>query len=135
MAELIANNLKLNFADDGSTPVVLTNSVSVEFSSSTDMYSVVTKDSAGVNEVKPGLQSSTMTVSGIAYGADGENVDRVLTAYLAKELQDFTFVDGTNTLISGSGYWNDFSTTTGTDDKVDFSGTLTTTGTITNGIA
>ena len=114
-------NLILKVINDGGSPVATGHTTSATLSLSADMPEATSKDSSGFQEV-------------IAYD-DSAGADEITTYLLGRTKVDWTFSTATtgDTLYSGEGFISSCEVSAEMESPVTYSGTITTTGAITQG--
>lgn len=113
------------------------NSTSCSLSLSADTPEATTKDSGGFQELIVGVKSGEISFEGlVAYDAGGEQIGEVSTDLLAGTEITWEFstdVSGDDK-YSGSGFISSIEITADMESPASYSGTIVTTGTITQGV-
>ena len=135
MASTVYNgtNLLLNFAVDGSTPVTLGHTTSATLTITHDLPESTSKDSSGFQEVISGLRSGEISFEGLVDYTDTLNHDEIFTMVSNRSKVDFTFgtiITG-DAVLSGEGFISNLEINADMESAVTFSGTIVTTGAIT----
>ena len=128
-------NLLLKFAQDGSSPVVIGHSTSASLSLSNDLPEITSKDSAGFQEVIPGVKSAEISFEGLVSYTDTNNVKEISELLLNRSKLDWSFATATSgdQVFTGEGYLSSVEVSSETESPVTYSGSITVTGTITSG--
>lgn len=135
MASTVYNgtNLLLKFAVDGSTPVTLGHTTSATLTITHDLPESTSKDSSGFQEVISGLRSGEISFEGLVDYTDTLNHDEIFTMVSNRSKVDFTFgtiITG-DAVLSGEGFISSLEINADMESAVTFSGTIVTTGAIT----
>mgnify|MGYP003138774977 CR=1 FL=1 len=135
MASTVYNgtNLLLKFAVDGSTPVTLGHTTSATLTITHDLPESTSKDSSGFQEVISGLRSGEISFEGLVDYTDTLNHDEIFTMVSNRSKVDFTFgtiITG-DAVLSGEGFISNLEINADMESAVTFSGTIVTTGAIT----
>ena len=135
MASTVYNgtNLLLKFAVDGSTPVNLGHTTSATLTITHDLPESTSKDSSGFQEVISGLRSGEISFEGLVDYTDTLNHDEIFTMVSNRSKVDFTFgtiITG-DAVLSGEGFISSLEINADMESAVTFSGTIVTTGAIT----
>ena len=135
MASTVYNgtNLLLKFAVDGSTPVTLGHTTSATLTITHELPESTSKDSSGFQEVISGLRSGEISFEGLVDYTDTLNHDEIFTMVSNRSKVDFTFgtiITG-DAVLSGEGFISSLEINADMESAVTFSGTIVTTGAIT----
>ena len=135
MASTVYNgtNLLLKFAVDGSTPVTLGHTTSATLTITHDLPESTSKDSSGFQEVISGLRSGEISFEGLVDYTDTLNHDEIFTMVSNRSKVYFTFgtiITG-DAVLSGEGFISSLEINADMESAVTFSGTIVTTGAIT----
>ena len=135
MASTVYNgtNLLLKFAVDGSTPVTLGHTTSATLTITHDLPESTSKDSAGFQEVISGVRSGEISFEGLVDYTDTLNHDEIFTMVSNRSKVDYSFgtaVSG-DAVLSGEGFISSLEINADMESAVTFSGTIVTTGAIT----
>tara|TARA_R100000654_G_scaffold3137_1_gene10872 strand:+ start:1759 stop:2184 length:426 start_codon:yes stop_codon:yes gene_type:complete len=128
-------NLILKVINDGGSPVATGHTTSATLSLSADMPEATSKDSSGFQEVIAGVMSGEITFEGLVAYDDSAGADEITTYLLGRTKVDWTFSTATtgDTLYSGEGFISSCEVSAEMESPVTYSGTITTTGAITQG--
>ena len=128
-------NLILKVINDGGSPVATGHTTSATLSLSADMPEATSKDSSGFQEVIAGVMSGEITFEGLVAYDDSAGADEITTYLLGRTKVDWTFSTATtgDTLYSGEGFISSCEVSPEMESPVTYSGTITTTGAITQG--
>jgi predicted secreted protein len=128
-------NLILKVITDGGTLVTLGHTTSATLSLSNDMPEATSKDSSGFQEVIAGVMSGEISFEGLVAYDDSAGADEISTYLLGRTKVDWSFSTATtgDTLYSGEGFISSCEVSAEMESPVSYSGTITCTGTITQG--
>ena len=128
-------NLILKVISDGGTLVTLGHTTSATLSLSNDMPEATSKDSSGFQEVIAGVMSGEISFEGLVAYDDSAGADEISTYLLGRTKVDWSFATATtgDTLYSGEGFISSCEVSAEMESPVSYSGTITCTGTITQG--
>ena len=129
-------NLILKVISDGGTLATLGHTTSATLSLSNDMPEATSKDSSGFQEVIAGVMSGEISFEGLVAYDDGAGADEISTYLLGRTKVDWSFSTGTtgDTIYSGEGFISSCEISAEMESPVSYSGTITCTGTITQGV-
>ena len=125
-------NLILKVIADGGTLLTIGHTTSCTFSLSNDLPIATTKDSSGFQEVIAGVRSAEITFDGLVDYSDSMDIDTLLGFVISRQKIDFSFGTAAtgDVIYTGEGFLSSVDYTAEMESPVSFSGTITTTGTI-----
>lgn len=135
MAVINGTNLLLKAITSGGALAAVGHTTSASLSLSLDMPEATTKESSGFAEYIAGVRSAEISFEGLVDHSDAAGSD-VMSGYLTGRTKiDWSFSTGTSgdEIYSGSGFVSSCEITSDMEAPVSYSGTITVTGTITQG--
>ena len=135
MAVFNGTNLLLKTVATGGTAVTIGHSTSASMSLSLDTPEATTKDSSGFSEYIAGVRSGEISFEGLVDHSDTNGSDTLSDHLIDRDTIDWTFSTGTvgDEIYSGSGFISSYEMSAEMESPVTYSGTITITGTITQG--
>lgn len=132
MARQTGSNFTLSIIADGGTAVPVGHASTVTYAGSVAMEDATTIASGGVQEVIPGRETLTISVTGFqdyeTITGTTNNTLGVESLYRTKSLTDWSFITPGGDTLSGMGYISDLSLTVEADVISGYSFTITRTG-------
>lgn len=130
-------NLILKVIEDGGTLATQGHTTSATLSLSVDMPTATSKDSSGFQEVIAGVISGEISFEGLVAYDDPQGANQVSDSLIDRAKVDWSLSTGLtgDTIYSGEGFLSNVEISAEMESPVTYSGTITCTGTITQGEA
>jgi len=135
MAVFNGTNLLLKAITAGGTLATIGHTTSASMSLSMDTPDATSKDSSGFSEFIGGVRSGEISFEGLVDHTDAAGSDAITGYLVGRTKIDWSFSTGTtgDEIYSGSGFISSCEISAEMESPVTYSGTITITGTITQG--